>query len=340
MERSTPMLERIMAATDRIVESLLSGYSSIEHLDPDLYDELERRGDIEAWEQLESEARPVVDWADPDQHDLETISWYDQSADPYWRGPESPDDCLFILGTHRPNWLYPGRREARPAGPLFISARQLRERRKSAYPVSDTPFMVDSGGFTELRKFGGWKTTALEYALQVEALARETGSLQWAAIQDWMVEDDALAATGLTVEEHQRRTLASYLELRELSPETRWLPVLQGRTLAEYEAHLGMYAAAGVHLELMELVGVGSVCRRQSDSDIAELLAGLAGRGLRLHGFGVKLGGLRLAAEWLASSDSLAWSYGAVRRSPGKQNSIVTAEAYREQVAEIAEVRT
>ena len=40
----------------------------------------------------------------------------------------------------------------------------------------------------------------------------------------------------------------------------------------------------------------------------------MAASGLRLHGFGLKLGGLRRAGRYLASSDSLAWSATARRR--------------------------
>lgn len=37
---------------------------------------------------------------------------------------------------------------------------------------------------------------------------------------------------------------------------------------------------------------------------------------LRLHGFGVKLGGLERIAGRLASADSMAWSYAARKRPP------------------------
>lgn len=48
-------------------------------------------------------------------------------------------------------------------------------------------------------------------------------------------------------------------------------------------------------------------------------LATLASEGLRLHGLGFKLKGLASAVQYLASADSLAWSYAARRgeRIPG-----------------------
>ena len=39
------------------------------------------------------------------------------------------------------------------------------------------------------------------------------------------------------------------------------------------------------------------------------LIVGLARQGIRLHGFGFKLRGLRHVGRWLALSDSMAWSY-------------------------------
>ena len=327
-----PYSSEAVSTMDAIVVSLLGG-PDVPSFSDATWAELEGRGDLDAWAELEEEGQ--IDWADPDAHDLDTIRWYDATEDPHARGPEPVEECEFMLGSHRPNWLHSGRRARRPAGPLFVSARQLRERRKSAYPACDVRFCVDSGGFTELRKYGGWKTTPEQYAAEVVALAEQTGTLDWAAIQDWMVEDDALQATGRSLEDHQRLSVESFLRLRELAPAIRWLPVLQGQTVNDYLVHLEMYRRAGVHLETMGRVGVGSVCRRQSGREIAELLGTLAARGLRLHGFGVKTAGLEMAAQFLASSDSLAWSLGARKRFPGAQNSIEVAEEYRTRMLSI-----
>lgn len=323
-----PYSAAALAALDSIVDALL-GLGPAPELAAAVFDELDAAGDLWAWSELELDEREPIDWADPDAHDLETIRWYDEAADPY--GPDHTDGCAFMLGTHRPHWICPkSTREARPAGPLFVSARQFRHARWRPWPLCDTAFAVDSGGFTEIRQHGGWVTSPEAYAAQVRALDEQTGTLQWAAIQDWMVEADALRRTGLTVDEHQRRTVDSFLRLRELAPEIRWLPVLQGQTLDDYLAHLDMYRAAGVHLVTMGLVGVGSVCRRQSSAEIEQILSELAARGLKLHGFGVKTGGLERSARYLASADSLAWSLGARKRgAKGDANSQAVAEQYR-----------
>ena len=52
-------------------------------------------------------------------------------------------------------------------------------------------------------------------------------------------------------------------------------------------------------------MGLGSVCRRQGTAEIARIEATLAGRGLELHGFGVKTDGLNLFGRHLASANSM-----------------------------------
>lgn len=69
----------------------------------------------------------------------------------------------------------------------------------------------------------------------------ETGGLAWAAIQDWMCEPTIIRRTGLSVEEHQERTMLSWLELNNIAPELPWLPVLQGWTRGDYLHHIDAY---------------------------------------------------------------------------------------------------
>jgi hypothetical protein len=214
----------------------------------------------------------------------------------------------FYLGTHQPHWLW-------TAGfPLFVSHRQLARRRRPFRPAA-CGWALDSGGFTELSLHGRWVTSAAEYAEAADRYSRQLGRLDFAAPQDWMCEPAILARTGLTVREHQERTVASYLELRALAPHLPFIPVVQGWHLADYLACVDLYRAAGVDLARVPLVGLGSVCRRQSTGQIAVIVTTLACLGLRLHGFGIKITGLHLYGHLLASADSMAWSY-AARRAP------------------------
>jgi hypothetical protein len=223
----------------------------------------------------------------------------------------------FLLGTHQPGWL------GRAGVPLFVSDRRLRVYRH--LPRAAGSWALDSGGFTELQQYGEWTVTPAGYAARVRRYRDQIGALMWAAPQDWMCEPIVIAGgqagrltfagTGLTVAEHQQRTITSLLELRDLAPDLWWLPVLQGYTTAEYLACADLYTAAGIDLATEPLVGLGSVCRRQATTEAHQIITALHARGItRLHGFGVKILGLRRYGHLLASADSLAWSEDARRK--------------------------
>lgn len=208
----------------------------------------------------------------------------------------------FYLGTHEPSWL------ARLVDvPLFVSHRRLA--RYKTLPVATTDWALDSGGFTELSMHGRWNTKPREYATAVRRYQLEVGRLQWASPQDWMCEPWITAKTGLSVADHQRRTVDNYLRLRAIAPDLPFVPVLQGWQLDDYHRCVDLYTAAGVDLTAERTVGVGSVCRRQGEGSISAILDSLARRGLNLHGFGVKTQGLRISAPYLVSADSMAWSF-------------------------------
>lgn len=220
----------------------------------------------------------------------------------------------FYLGSPEPSWAWNGKAR----GSLFISANRFR-RRRTLFPAAVLPagasIAIDSGGYTELLRHGRWTTSPADYVALVRRVAAELGRVAWAAPQDWMCEPWMLVGgrgapgTGLTVAQHQRLTIESVLELRALAPEIRWIPVLQGQTLGHYLGHVEDYDRAGIDLRAEELVGVGSVCRRNRTDDVGEILHALFELGLQLHGFGVKAEGLARFACWLASADSMAWSF-------------------------------
>ena len=225
---------------------------------------------------------------------------------------------IFYLGTNQVGWL------ARAGVPLFVSRRRLA--RMKTLPRASVPWALDSGAFTELKDYGEWTMTARDYAGEVRRYAGEVGSMQWAAPQDWMCEPivikggkagrETFKGTGLSVPEHQRRTLDNYRELLQIDPELPWIPVLQGWTFADYLRHADRYDLAGFELKQLPLVGLGSVCRRQGTHMAEELIRRLHGDGIRLHGFGFKLGGIRRCSRYLASSDSMAWSINARKNPP------------------------
>jgi len=265
-------------------------------------------------------------------------------------GPCSMIDPQFYTGTHLPGWLWSGQVHF----PLFVSHRRLCKYRRLRPALVQCA--VDSGGFSELSLFGEWRTSPREYAEAVARYDRDLGPgrLEWAAPQDHMCEAHILAKTGLTVAEHQRRTVANFLELGGLWPQFSdeddpFMPVLQASPgdADGYLRHAGMYQAAGVHLADFPVVGVGSVCRIQNTALISRVAHALQPLDLALHWFGVKLAGLPEIwppgeyADSLTSFDSMAWSYDARRmpRLPGCQhrgncaNCPVAAGRWRDRIA-------
>jgi len=217
----------------------------------------------------------------------------------------------FYLGSHEVSWLADPRFSDVP---LFVSRRRLFDRK--TLPRACGPWSCDSGGFTELSLFGGWTVPVRTYAAEIRRFRDEIGGMEWAAPQDWMCEPQILARTGLTLEEHQARTVANFLELRSVAPDLPWIPVLQGWGMFDYLRCRDLYAAAGVDLTREPLVGVGTVCRRQGTVEAERIMRTLAGAGLTLHGFGFKIEGLRACGDALGSADSLAWSAAARRHPP------------------------
>lgn len=206
------------------------------------------------------------------------------------------------LGTHQPAWL------ARDLGvPLLVSHRRLAGRR--SLPRATGPWALDSGGFTELSLYGRWRTDARAYVAAVRRYSEEIGQLDWAAGQDWMVESHVRERTGASLRTHQHRTVANYLQLRELAPELPFIATLQGQSVADYQRCADLYEQHGVDLAALPRIGVGSICRRQNSGEVEQIVRSLAGRGLRLHTFGAKVLGLARYADAICSSDSLAWSF-------------------------------
>src|SRR6185436_4368201 len=93
----------------------------------------------------------------------------------------------------------------------FVSHRQLMDRR--ILPRASGPWVLDSGGFSELSLYSTWRTSPAAYVEAVHRYEAEVGELSWAAPQDWMCEPFMLARTGLTVLEHQRRTVDNFVTL-------------------------------------------------------------------------------------------------------------------------------
>lgn len=216
----------------------------------------------------------------------------------------------FYLGSIRPNWLW----NYEDGIPKFISRRTLSTYKN--YHPAKVEWALDSGGFSELSLHGKWTVSPKQYCDEVVRFHNDIGSLNFAAIMDWMCEPFILNKTGFDVSYHQRKTVESYLELRHLNSDMRWMPVIQGFTQDEYMRCVDLYDKAGVDLTKQSVVGLGSVCRRQGTAEIFRISRTLYNLGVPLHGFGVKIRGLQYINYYLKSADSLAWAFAASKLPP------------------------
>jgi hypothetical protein len=191
----------------------------------------------------------------------------------------------------------------------FISVNILR-RRKSEFAVND--WIMDSGAFTEISRYGEYRTSVFHYAKEILRW-KDNGSLLRVVAQDYMCEPHILKKTGLSVSEHQRLTIERYDALASLVGSGIVMPVLQGYQVEDYVRHVGLY---GDRLKPGHWVGVGSICKRNgSPNQVIAILRAIkfVRPDLRLHGFGLKTTALSRpeVVELLYSADSMSWSFAA-----------------------------
>lgn len=221
------------------------------------------------------------------------------------------------LGAPEPAWI------GRTTIPLMVSygrlARLVAKLPRSPYGGG---WAVDSRGFMELRTHGRWTITPERYVADVARYDVEIGNLEWAGSQDSMVEDEILAMTGRGVLDHQLDSTRNYLRLSRLwerlsDRDSPFMLTLQGKSVEEYLLHWDIYEDFGVDVSNVEVVGLGSVCRRGRSQDIVDIVSALKARdpGLPIHGYGVKVGGLERCGSMFGSTDSSAWSEHARRNN-------------------------
>jgi hypothetical protein len=232
----------------------------------------------------------------------------------------------FFVGLHQPS-------DAPHFARCLISVNRLRTRTSR---FGAQCWILDSGAFTELSTHGHYRHGVAEYGEQVRRWA-EDPTLVAAVAQDYMCEPFIIAKTGLSIAEHQDRTIERYDQLLTIAPDAPLMPVIQGYAPEDYAHHTATY---GRRIAPAAWVGVGSICKRNGTPEaiVAVLTAIKEVRpDLRLHGFGIKLTALRddRVRALLASADSAAWSY-AARREGRNANDWREAAAYVSRVNEIS----
>jgi hypothetical protein len=211
----------------------------------------------------------------------------------------------------------------------MISVNRLRNR-KSDFAVNE--WIMDSGAFTELARYGHYRHSVQSYAEDIKRW-KSCGRLLGAVSQDYMTEPFIREKTGLTTADHQRLTIERYDELLGCATGVYILPVLQGYLPEEYVSHIQQY---GDRLTDGMWVGVGSVCKRNSKPEQIEAIVKAIKEerpDLRLHLFGVKLTALKneVVRDLAWSADSMAWSF-AARRQGRNQNHWREARAFVEKM--------
>lgn len=235
------------------------------------------------------------------------LAWHDRrgravewinAADP----PPGDPEMVFYMGCHRPAWLWNGAVDC----PLCISYSTLADVRN--LHRGRVRWICDSRAFTELTRHGRWTIPPEQYVRDVARYDNEIGGLDWAGQQDWPCTDEVTrggqfgrlraVGTGLTVYEHQARTVENLVLLHTLWPQHSdrpcpFIPTLQGATPDEFVRCYEMFLAAGVLLgEEHPVVGVGSVVRLQATGQLKHIARALAPLNLGLHWFGLKITGL------------------------------------------------
>ena len=230
----------------------------------------------------------------------------------------------FFAGLHHPG-------DAQNLHRCMISVNALMDRKGDIAPAGE--WILDSGAFSQIAKNGRFSLSIRDYATAIIRWSK-CGNMVAAVSQDYMCEPFVIAKTGLTVAEHQRLSIGNYCSIAGLVGSAAYvMPVLQGFWPEEYVSHVRQY---GRLLGRGQLVGVGSVCKRNADMGAIErVLVAIRNErpDLLLHGFGVKLTALKssIVRDCLHSADSMAWSFAA--RYEGRDgNDWHEAEAFAKRI--------
>jgi hypothetical protein len=198
--------------------------------------------------------------------------------------------------------------------PVLVSANTLWDNARRAFrsprQFDGLDVALDSGGFVAMKRYGGYRWETRQYV----DLAKRMDPAWWAQM-DYCCEPE-IAGNHAEVKARIERTVGHLRECRAIASDSGVqapMPVLQGWRPEDY-VNGPIYESGEAW---PQLVGVGSVCRRNVNGpngvmSVVEALDGAVPVGTRLHLFGVKTGALaELVREFpsrIASVDSMAWN--------------------------------
>ena len=166
------------------------------------------------------------------------------------------------------------------------------------------PFMMDSGAFAVINKYGRYPYAPEEYA---DGIKKWHPDVAWT--MDYPCEPSMRDKGKYESKKAQEMTNNNQIKLLDLNANTQM--VVQGWTIPEYLENLDMIKEQGL---LTERLGIGSICRRGQIREIARIIHAIKNNvpsWVKLHGFGIKTSILFQtdAPFILYSADSTSWGY-------------------------------
>ena len=177
---------------------------------------------------------------------------------------------------------------------------------------------LDSAGFVAMKHWGGYPWSVAQYVEMATCAARgKPPPWSWWSSMDLCCEPE-IAGDRRIVEDRVRGTARLLGECRAVAADTVLkppMPILQGWRPEDYLLSVEMTDAV-LGGDWPDLVGVGSVCRRQIDGPsgilaVIRAIDGVLPLHVRLHLFGVKSEAARLLEgnSRIESVDSMAWDF-------------------------------
>ncbi len=208
---------------------------------------------------------------------------------------------------------------------IFISVVNLER-----YPLKSLSFaeriFVDSGGFQFFTRFNEYPYSPKDY---LELISSDADIVTRFASMDYPCEPELLEKRGVTVKENIERTVELAVETHQLIERAypylkeKFTPVIQGWRLKDYLSCIRLYKEHGI-LDEYDYFGVGSVCRRHSEKEVARIVSAIYRRlnGPKLHAFGTKISNLRERkfVHSVYSADTSAWNFEAMYTHEKKGN--------------------
>ena len=166
------------------------------------------------------------------------------------------------------------------------------------------PFMMDSGAYSVILKYGKYPYSPEQYA---EGIKAWNPDIAWT--MDYPCEATVRGKGKYSPLTAQDMTIENQLKLLDQNANTQM--VVQGYSLDEYLANLDKIKSMGL---LTEHLGIGSICRRGQSREIARIIRSIYNNvpgWVKLHGFGIKTSVLTQtdARFYLYSADSQSWDY-------------------------------